>query len=131
MITYGSNPTVGSFKLREVDNAPIFDPFNPANPHITSPGKSVSLPKNAIEQNLVEEFYHTFGEAKKIRRGDILSKTTAGDIRAAGFDVIYAPTHNSLWHLRIVEKTRTFDEIGREWLSSAFKKVGKIKKSID
>jgi hypothetical protein len=60
---------------------------------------------------------------------DILSGAFVEDIRAAGFDVIYAPTPKNPFHVRIIPKVNTFNETGRSYLSIAFDKILKYKKS--
>lgn len=60
-------------------------------------------------------------------RGDTLSGSFVEDIRAAGFDVIYAPTERNKFHARIVGGTRKFDEAGREYLSMAFDRIARQK----
>lgn len=60
-------------------------------------------------------------------RGDVLSGGFVEDIRAAGFDVIYAPTDTNPLHVRIVPATNRFDEVGRDWLSTGFDVLGRKK----
>lgn len=50
------------------------------------------------------------------------------DVRAAGFDVVYASTYSNPLHVRIISAENTFDEAGREWLSLAFDKLERLKK---
>jgi hypothetical protein len=57
------------------------------------------------------------------RRGDTLSGACVEDIRAAGFDVLFAPTPHNPFHVRIVAKTHTFDAAGREALALAFDRI--------
>ena len=45
------------------------------------------------------------------------------DIRAAGFDVLFAPTPHNPFHVHIVAKTHTFDAAGREALALAFDRI--------
>lgn len=61
-------------------------------------------------------------------RGDALSGAFVEDIRAAGFDVIYAPTDANPFHVRIVPRSAGFDGPGIDWLSTAFDNLGKAKK---
>ena len=69
-----------------------------------------------------------FGLERMNRRGDTLSGAYVEDIRAAGFDVVYAPTPRNLNHVRIISKENQFDEVGREWLSLAIDRIARIKK---
>ena len=57
------------------------------------------------------------------RRGDTLSGAFVEDVRAAGFDVLFAPTAHNPFHVRIVAKTQTFDATGREVLALAFDRI--------
>jgi hypothetical protein len=59
---------------------------------------------------------------------DALSGAFVRDIRAAGFDIVYAPTERNKRHVRIVSQSRTFDEEGRQWLSLAFDRLARIRK---
>ena len=67
-----------------------------------------------------------FGRAPK--RGDNLSGAFVGDVRVAGFDVVYAPTTANPLHVRIVAGQRSFDEIGRDWLSVAIDRIARVRK---
>jgi hypothetical protein len=70
-----------------------------------------------------------FGAERGLRRGDVLSGAFVGDIRAAGFDVIAAPTRNPR-HARIVARKGSFsEEHSRELLALAFDQLEKVKKS--
>ena len=53
------------------------------------------------------------------------------DIRAAGFDVVYAPTPRNSNHVRVIQSKNQFDEIGREWLSLAIDKIARLKKKVE
>ena len=67
---------------------------------------------------------------REAKKGDILLQTTVGDIRAAGVDVVRAPTQNNPLHVRIVSAERSFDAHGTDWLNAAFQKMGQIKKRL-
>lgn len=56
------------------------------------------------------------------------TRSFVGDIRAAGFDVVPAPTENNPFHVRIVSGENTFDAVGRDWLSTAFDRIARAKK---
>ncbi|MCP4459470.1 MAG: hypothetical protein GY816_15835 [Cytophagales bacterium] len=113
----GNSERPGSFILRQgLDDAPIGS--------VTKPGKSASIATNLTAET---EFQIILQRAPK--RNDILSGTFAGDIRAAGFDVVRAPTKLNPKHVRIVESMHTFEETGRNWLSIAFDKLFKVKKT--
>jgi hypothetical protein len=120
IIVFGSNNKPGNFILRQgVDDKPIGT--------IIMPGKSASIATNL---DIGTEYGIMFGleRAKKLRRGDTLSGAFVEDIRAAGFEVVYAPTPRNLNHVRIISKEHQFDEMGREWLSLAIDRIARIKK---
>jgi len=107
IVVVGSNNHPGNFVLRSgIDNAPIG--------LVTTAGKSAAV---ATDLTLETEIPKMFGRMP--RRGDTLSGAFVGDIRAAGFDVLFAPTSHNPFHVRIVAKTHTFDTAGRETLALA------------
>jgi len=119
IVVFGSNNKPGNFLLRPgVDDKPIGT--------VTLPGKSASIAET-LEINV--EYGIMFGAERlnKLRRGDILSGAFIEDIRAASFEVVYAPTPRNPNHVRVVSKENTFDERGREWLSLAIDRIDKIK----
>jgi hypothetical protein len=67
------------------------------------------------------EIRQMYGRAATNR--DALSGAFVGDIRAAGFDVVPAPTDANPLHVRIIPGGNTFDEVGRDWLSLAFDRL--------
>ena len=116
IVVTGSNNKPGNFILRPgVDNKPLGS--------VTTPGKSATI---ATDLTLETEFSKMFGRAPK--RGDTLSGSFVEDVRAAGFDVIYAPTANNPNHVRIVPNINTFDETGRGLLSQAFDVIARQRK---
>lgn len=114
IILIGSNKEPGNFILREQD----FKPIGPVN----SPGKSASIASDLTSNEIAKMF------SRPPVRGDILCGAFAKDIRAAGFDVKYAPTSTNPYHVRIIAKTNSFNGEGRTWLSMAFDKLLKVKK---
>ena len=117
IIVVGNTAKPGNFILREgIDTKPIGD--------VVQPGKSGSI---AQTLTLERELTQMFGIERAIVRGDTLSGAFAGDIRAAGFDVIPAPTSKNPFHIRIVAGSNTFDATGREWLSLAFDRLTRAK----
>lgn len=91
---------------------------------INAPGKSVSI---ATDLEIANEYQKMFGSGRAMVRGDTLSGAFTEDIRAAGFDVLYAPTDKNPFHARIVGVDRTFDEAGRDYLSLAFDRLARQK----
>ena len=111
IVVVGSNNHPGNFVLRSgIDDAPIG--------LVTTPGKSAAM---ATDLTLETEIPKMFGRLP--RRGDTLSGAFVEDIRAAGFDVLFAPTPHNPFHVRIVAKTHTFDAAGREVLALAFDRI--------
>ena len=111
IVVVGSNNHRGNFVLRPgIDDAPIG--------LVTTPGKSAAM---ATDLTLETEILKMFGRLP--RRGDTLSGAFVEDIRAAGFDVLFAPTPHNPFHVRIVAKTHTFDAAGREALALAFDRM--------
>ena len=116
IVVRGSNNKPGTFILRQgIDDAPLGV--------VTQPGKSAAI---ATDLQLETEIPKMFGRAPV--RGDVLSGAFVEDIRAAGFDVVYAPTEANPFHVRILPKTAEFDAAGFDWLSTAFDNLGKVKK---
>ncbi len=115
IVVRGSSNKPGTFILREIDNQPLGP--------VTSPGKSATV---ATDLSLETEIANMFGRSPK--RGDLLSGGAIDDIRAAGFDVICAPTTKNPLHVRIVPKANQFDDVGRDWLSEAFDIIGRQRK---
>jgi hypothetical protein len=110
IVVVGSNNHPGNFVLRSgIDDAPIG--------LVTTPGKSAAI---ATDLTLETEIPKMFGRLP--RGGDTLSGAFE-DIRAAGFDVLFAPTPHNPFHVRIVAKTHTFDAAGREALALAFDRI--------
>jgi hypothetical protein len=89
---------------------------------VTSPGKSATIATDLTPETEIQKM---FGRAAK--KGDILSGGAVNDIRAAGFDVIYAPTKDNVLHVRIVPRANQFDDVGREWLSLGFDDLIRMK----
>jgi hypothetical protein len=119
IVVFGSNNKPGNFLLRPgVDDKPIGT--------VTLPGKSASITET-LDINV--EYGILFGAERqnKLRRGDTLSGAFVEDIRATGFEVVYAPTPRNPNHVRVVPKENTFDESGREWLSLAIDRIDRIK----
>ena len=119
IVVFGTTPTEGAFKLR-----PGVDTLSVSG--ITARGKSVS---EAVSLQLADEYRQMFGVARaaQLRRGDTLAGAFVEDIRAAGFDVLHAPTAN-VRHARIVEVTGSFDDPeSRYLLSLAFDRLGRVK----
>ena len=109
----GNSP--GKFKLRPGDSAPLEG--------VTAPGKSASI---GIDLTPEKEVLQAFG--RQAQKGDIVIGASVKDIRAAGFDVVYAPTPNNPLHVRIVEKTGTFSPTtGSEDLFIVFERLAKQK----
>ena len=127
IVVYASTPSANSFKLRPgVDDLPIRNLMKPGEFSVTTPGKSVSI---ATDLTVPGEYRQMFGvdRVSKLHRGDTLSGAFVEDIRAAGFDVVYAPTANNYLHARIVPAANSFDDAGREYLSVAFDRIGRVK----
>jgi hypothetical protein len=113
IVVVGSNNHPGNFVLRPgIDDAPIG--------LVTTPGRSAAM---ATDLTLETEIPKMFGRLP--RRGDTLSGAFVEDIRAAGFDVLFAPTSPNPLHVRIVAKTHTFDAAGREALALAFDRMAR------
>jgi hypothetical protein len=118
IIVFGSTPKPGSFLLRPgVDTKSIGS--------VITPGKSASI---ATTLDLPGEFAQMFGPEREMVRGDTLSGAFVEDVRAAGFDVVTAPTKTNPLHVRIIAGERTFDKEGTEWLSLAFDLLQRWKK---
>ncbi len=107
IVVVGSKNTPGCFKLRPQDYKPLDD--------VVEPGKSASI---ATDLTLETEYQQMF--QFNPGRGDYLSGAFVGDIRAAGFDVVRAPTFRNPLHVRIIGKSSVFDDDGRAMLSLAF-----------
>lgn len=115
-IVVGGPANPGSFILRQgVDTRPVAG--------VTSPGKSGSL---ASDLTIESEFRQMFKQP--VSRGDTLSGTFIGDIHAAGFEVVHAPTFNNPLHVQIIAAVNNFDSVGREWLSLAFDRLARVRK---
>lgn len=111
IVVLGSNNQPGNFMLRSgIDDVPIGA--------VTTPGKSAAI---ATDLLLETEIPKMFGRLP--RRGDTLSGAFVEDIRAAGFDVLFAPTPGNPFHVRIVPGTRIFDAAGRAALALAFDSI--------
>ncbi len=115
IVVRGSNNKPGNFILRPgIDDAPLGA--------VTQPGKSATI---ATDLQLETEIPKMFG--RQPVRFDALSGAFVEDVRAAGFDIIYAPTTANPFHVRIVPDTAGFDAAGVDWLSTAFDNLGKAK----
>lgn len=123
-VVVASNNKPGNFKLRPgVDDRSLG--------FVRSSGKSTSISIEPNSNNIDAEYQKIFNDPnRKPTRNDLMSKTNAEDIRAAGFEVVYAPTRSNEMHTRIISGNNTFDDEGREWLSAAFGETikGKNKK---
>jgi hypothetical protein len=118
IIVIGSGTTPGSFVLRPgIDTRSIGS--------VTIPGKSASI---ATDLTLQHEILRMFGRLLKAL--DRISGAFVEDVRAAGFDVVYAPTPNNPRHVRIISAYRTFDAVGRQWLSIAFDLLARIGRRV-
>ncbi|MCB9563565.1 MAG: hypothetical protein H6708_24470 [Kofleriaceae bacterium] len=116
IIVLGSNNKPGNFILRPgIDDRAIGG--------VTAPGKSATI---ATDLTLETEIRVMFGRAPT--RGDTLSAAFVADVRAAGFDVVYAPTEANPLHVRIIAGKRGFDLTGREWLSAAIDRIARARK---
>ena len=90
---------------------------------VTQPGKSAGIIIDLTPQSDVPQ---AFG--RPAQKGDILIGASVKDIRAAGFDVIYAPTRENPTHVRIVEACGKFsNQEDRDLLTLAFDRLGKAK----
>src|SRR5262249_31778197 len=90
IVVVGANKHPGNFVLGSgIDNAPIG--------LVTTAGKSAAV---ATDLTLETEIPKMFGRMP--RRGDTFSGAFVEDIRAAGFDVLFAPTPHNPLHVRIV-----------------------------
>ena len=107
------NNRPGNFILREIDNQPIGS--------VTTPGKSATI---ATDLDMANEFKQMFG--RDLKPGDIMSGGFVEDIRAAGFDVVFAPTAKNPLHVRIISNTNTFDDAGTQWLNLATDQLNKV-----
>jgi RHS repeat-associated protein len=120
IVVFGSTPKPTAFKLRPgVDTKPVAG--------VNARGKSVS---EAVSLELADEFAVMFGSerAAALQRGDTLSGAFVEDIRAAGFDVVSAPTATNPHHARLVEVTGSFDDPeALEMLSIAFDRLQRVK----
>lgn len=117
IVVLGNTNKPGNFILRPgIDDRPIGG--------IDAPCKSVSI---ATDLDITNEYQKMFGANRAMVRGDTLSGAFTEDIRAAGFDVLYAPTERNPFHARIVGVDSTFDEAGRDYLSPAFDRLARQK----
>jgi hypothetical protein len=117
IVVLGNTNKPGNFILRPgIDDKPIGG--------LSMPGKSVSI---GTDLEIASEYQKMFGSGRAMVRGDTLSGAFTEDIRAAGFDVLYAPTEKNIFHARIVGVDRTFDELGRDYLSLAFDRIARQK----
>lgn len=117
IVVLGNTNKPGNFILRPgIDDRPIGG--------VTAPGKSVSI---ATDLEITNEYQKMFGAGRAMVRGDTLSGAFAEDIRAAGFEVLYAPTDKNPFHARIVGVDSAFDEAGRDYLSVAFDRLARQK----
>lgn len=87
---------------------------------VTEPGKSVSIANDLTLKTEIPKMFH-----RDVRPGEILSGAFVEDIRAAGFDVKYAPTQQNPSHARIVSRENTFDATGAQWLRIATDRIAK------
>jgi RHS repeat-associated protein len=108
----GNSP--GKFKLQAIDFAPLEG--------VSAPGKSASI---AIDLTPEKEVLQAFG--RHAAKGDIVLAAQVKDIRAVGFDVVYAPTTNNVVHVRIIEKTAKYTATGSDELFVIFERMAKKK----
>jgi YD repeat-containing protein len=117
IVLLGNSNKAGNFILRlGVDDRSIGG--------VNVPGKSVSI---GTDLELKTEFEKMFGFNREMKRGDTLSGAFVEDIRAAGFDVLYAPTARNPFHARIVPGVNNFDQEGRDYLTLAFDRIARQK----
>lgn len=119
IIVIGNPAKQGNFILRPgVDTRPIGA--------VTEPGVSASL---AVDLDIQTEIPQMFGRPAGANGADRLSGAFVEDVRAAGFDVVYAPTERNPRHVRIVAGERGFGTVDdRSWLEQAFDLIGKLNK---
>ncbi len=86
----GSNNKPGNFKLRAGKDDVSLGV-------VTAPGRSGKV---AADLDVRTEIPLMFDRPSK--RGDIVSGGFVEDVRAAGFDVVYAPTKRNPAHVRII-----------------------------
>lgn len=111
VVMAGNATKPGSFTIRPQDTMPL--------PGVTARGKSSTI---ATDLEKSTEIQQMFGRSAK--RSDTISAASARDIRAAGFDVVYAPTSGNTLHARIIEGTSSFDDIDAvELLTLAFDRI--------
>jgi hypothetical protein len=108
----GNSPA--KFKLNPQDLKPLEG--------VTAPGKSASI---AVDLSPEFEVLQAFG--RPAAKQDIVLAAQVKDIRAAGFDVVYAPTAQNPLHVRIIPATAQFTEAGSEELYIVFERLGKKK----
>jgi hypothetical protein len=98
---------------------------------ISAPGKSASIGIDlSLDTEIIQMFPHRLARETPIARNATISGGFVGDVRAAGFDVIFAPTINNPRHVRIVSETGSFDKASDlELLSIAFDRIAKAKKA--
>jgi hypothetical protein len=112
----GSSNSPNSFKLQiGRDDQPLGA--------VKQPGLSATIATDLTPET---EYMQMFG--RETGPNDLLSGAFVEDIRAAGFEVVYAPTRRNPLHVRIVPRHNTFDDAGRQWLSLAFDKLARVKK---
>jgi hypothetical protein len=103
------------FKLRPSDSLPLEG--------VTQPGKSAGITIDLTPQSDVAQAL-----GRPAGKQDVLIGASVKDIRAAGFDVVYAPTRENPLHVRIVEGTGKFSNpADRDLLTLAFDRLGKGK----
>ena len=113
ILVMGSNAKPGTFTLRTgIDDKPLGV--------VTAPGRSATIATDLTYQT---EIPNMFG--RPLQAGDYLSGAFVEDVRAAGFDAVYAPTTTNPLHSRIVAGASDFDAEGRGWLSNAFDVLGR------
>ena len=117
IVVVGSGATPKSFRLREgIDDKPLAG--------VTEPGKSASIATDLTRETEIPKM---FG-GRDVTREDVISGAFVEDIRAAGYDVVYAPTDPNPDHVRIIAGERTFNDEDLEWLALAFDKLKKNRK---
>lgn len=95
------------FRLRPQDHEPLGD--------VATPGKSASI---AVDLTIESEILQIFG--RPAQPEDYIGSVDAGDVRAAGFDVIYAPSRENPLHVRTIEGKNFFDDAGTALLYALF-----------
>jgi hypothetical protein len=115
IITMIGGNTPAKFKLSAQDLKPLEG--------VTEPGKSASI---AIDLTPETEVAQAFG--RPAAKQDIVLGAQVKDIRAAGYDVVYAPTTMNPMHVRIIARGSQFTEEGSVELFQGFERLAKKRK---